>query len=130
MSAYNISPIPQGGQSQSRSPAAYQDELWAAAQCRGAITVLERALIAPPLQLTNDAGEAARMVVKMRDRIIEWLRQDTRGAEAENRKEALNRLNTALTLIVGVQYPSAGMRRKPIEQARDILKSILVDGLF
>ncbi len=130
MSAYNISNFPQGNQSQSHYPTAHQDELWAAAQCRDAIAILEQALVAPPLQLTKDAGAAARIVVKMRDRIIEWQRQDGSGADADKRKEALNRLNTALTLIVGVQYPSTGVRRKPIEQARDLLQSILVDGLL
>ncbi len=130
MNTYNIHDYSQGSQSQPHMPGGYQDELWAAAQCREAIANLERAMIAPPLQLTRDASAAVRNIVKMRDRIIEWQRQDGTGSDAERRQKALDRLNAALTLAVGAEYPSTGARRKPIEQARDLLQSILVDGLF
>ncbi len=130
MGTYNTSDYTSGKHYQPRIPAAAQDELWLSSQCREAIAHLEQAYMAPPLQLTRDASAAGRIVVKLRDRMVEQLRQDGNGAETEKKKKALDRLNIALTLIVGVEYPSVGVRRKPIEQARDLLESILVDGLF
>jgi hypothetical protein len=130
MNMYNTHDYSQSGQSQPQRPAVYQDELWVAAQCREAISHLEQAMVAPPLQLTRDASAAVRNVVKMRDRIIEWQRLDGSGSDSERRQKALDRLNITLTLVVGVEYPSTSARRKMIEQARDLLKSILVDGLF
>lgn len=130
MGAYNVNGYSYPNQTHSSLSTGYQDELWAASQCRQAIACLERALVAPPLRLSNEAKSAARAVLIMQDRITEWLLLDRKSGNSENYQEALERLNKALTLIEGLEYPSSGVRRKPLGQARDLLQSILVEGLI
>jgi hypothetical protein len=39
-------------------------------------------------------------------------------------------VNGVLSLIVGIEYPTSGIQRSAIEEARDALKNILVEGLL
>jgi hypothetical protein len=130
MSIYNLHSY--SGMNQPSGPIAsgIQDELWAAAQCRDAVAALERAIAAPPLQLTREANNTVRMILRMRDKMNEWLRQEGRVGDENAYLRAINRLNSALALLTNMQYPATGIRRKPVEQARDMLQSILLDGLF
>lgn len=130
MSIYNLGSY--SGMNQPIGPIAsgIQDELWAAAQCRDAVAALERAMAAPPLQLTREANNTVRVILKMRDKMNEWLRQEGRVWDESSYARAISRLNAALALLTNLQYPATGIRRKPVEQARDMLQSILMDGLF
>ena len=130
MSVYNFRGYT--GMNQAIGPIAsgLQDELWIAAQCRDAVDSLERAMAAPPLQLTKEANNTTRILTKMRDKINEWLRQEGRVGDADSYQRALSRLNSALAQLSALQYPANGIRRKPIQQAREVLQSILLDGLF
>lgn len=42
----------------------------------------------------------------------------------------LERLNVALSLVVGVEYPAAGIQRSSLEQAHETLGQILANGLL
>jgi hypothetical protein len=94
-----------------------------------AVAELERALRLPPRELGEEVDEAERTVVRLRDCLIDRLRQDSATAEAPRWRAALDRVNAALSLIVGVEYPAAGLQRKSLEQARDTLKAVLAEGL-
>ncbi len=94
--------------------------------CRAAVAALDRALHAPPVQVGQEADLAEREVVRARDVLILRLRQNPNGDSAGLRA-TLDRVNSALSLVVGLAYPMAGVERKLIEQARDALQSIAVD---
>lgn len=115
---------------QTSLPVIVQDELWVAEQVREAVYTLERAMISPPLQMSREVSTALRTMVRVREKINEWLRQDTLPADAENWRKALERMDCAQSLIVGLNYPGIGARRKPVERAREVLHSILTEGLF
>lgn len=110
--------------------AVYQDELWVAGQCREAISSMERALDAPPLQRTREIRVTARTMENMCVQISEWVRQGSKDADQENWKKALERLSAAMPLVARAEYPYIRASRKNIEGARDLLKSILVDKLI
>ncbi len=99
-----------------------------AEQGQVAVAAIERALQLPPLQLNLEVDAAERAVVHMRDHLIDRLRQDGTAAEAPGWRAMLKQVNTALSLIVGVEYPSVGERPKPLEQARDLLQGLLDEG--
>ncbi len=97
--------------------------------CRAAIEGLERAQEAPPLMVLREADLVQRAVVDMRDVLIERLRQDDTAAAARWRA-ALDRINLALSLIVGLEYPMGGIPRESAKQARAVLQSVLDEGLL
>ncbi len=98
-------------------------------QCQTAIEALERAETAPPLMVLREADLALRAAVNMRDTLIAQWRQGDLAAAARVRT-ALDRVNVALSLMVGLEYPSAGILRESAKQAHDLLSSLLDEGLL
>jgi hypothetical protein len=94
--------------------------------CREAVATLDRALQAPPRQVGETVDVAERQVARLRDELIVRLRQDGASAAAPGYRAALDRVNAALSLIVGVEYPAAGLHRKVLQQARDALHNLVV----
>ena len=86
-------------------------------QHQEAIRVLEDALKKPPAELKAEVDVAERAVVRLRDSLIDQLRA---AAEPSVRSE-LDRVNVALSLIVGLEYPMAGLQRDMLKQALSIL---------
>ena len=84
-----------------------------------AVALIERALAMDAPEFGEEVDEAERAVAHLRDRLI----QELRGGKDEVR-EPLNIVNAALSLVVGVEYSSAGLQRKPLEQARNALREI------
>jgi hypothetical protein len=93
--------------------------------CGQALAMLERALGEAPAPLTADVDVAERLVVELRDDLIERLRREPGNPLAPAWRAALQRTNAALSLVVGVEYPSGGVHRKLIEQARDTLRALI-----
>ncbi len=96
-------------------------------QCRAAIEGLERAQTAPPLMALREADLVQRAVVDIRDALIERVRQNDTAAREH---AALDRVNAALSLIVGLEYPIGGIPRESAKQAREVLQSVLDEGLL
>ncbi len=111
---------------QTRSTRAREDE--PREQCRAALAALERAIPAPPIQLSQEVDTAQRFVVQARDALIERLRQGGAMQDGPQIKVFLIRLNTALSLMASSEYPASGIQRKPVEQARDLLKSLVAEN--
>ncbi|MCC6179083.1 MAG: hypothetical protein IT305_27550 [Chloroflexi bacterium] len=106
--------------------------------CMVAITALDRALDRPSTEVDSQADVAERAVARLRDTLIETLRAQQTGSQpagssapgdAAKTRSALDQVNVALSLIVGVVYPSGGPQRQLLEQARDSLRSTLSAGL-
>ncbi len=112
----------------SESTATKLDDQLLIEECRAGAAALERAIELPPLQLSQQADVAERAIVSARNRLIDRLRQHGDSPRAAAWHSALDELNIALSLVVSGEYPAAGVQREPLEQARDILRSILSDG--
>ncbi len=92
------------------------------ANLRSAVEALGQAVDAPPLEVQRYGCEAEKRVVKMRDELIERLRRDPDGPHA---KKLLEQVNSVLSLIVGIEYPSNFVRREMIQQAHDALRVLV-----
>ena len=108
---------------------------------REAVEALTRAEKAAPLEMQVGASQAEKLVVRMRNELIDQLRlvppdqsgtglrKEPGSREAEHWKGLLTQLNGILSLIVGIEYPSSFVRREIITQARDLLQGLLTqDG--
>jgi hypothetical protein len=89
--------------------------------------MLDQALYHPPMQLGKEVDDVEQMVTRLRDTLIHHLRRNSTSSAAPRWRAALARINMALSLIVGVEYPAAGIQRSSIEQARDTLAQMLAD---
>jgi hypothetical protein len=69
---------------------------------------------------------AERSVVRLRDALIELSRSDS--ASDHGVQSALRQANATFSLIVGVEYPAAGIQKRLLEQARDTLKEMRRSG--
>ncbi len=98
-----------------------------AEQCKEAVTLLDRLLEVSPYPRFQDLDGAERAIVRLRDGLIERLRQGDAPDEAPRLRDLLDRANTAISLVVGIEYPAAGVRRQLLEMARDALQGGLTE---
>ena len=87
--------------------------------------MLSDALDKPPAELKAEVDRAERAIVALRDALI--LRR--REAASEQVQTHLDQVNTALSLIVGLEYPMGGLQRDMLEQARSVLDGVRGAGL-
>ena len=98
--------------------------------CDEAVKVMEQAGQKPPAELGEEIDIAERLIVRLRDRLIDRLRENDHSADDRTRwRSALDQVNGALSLVVGVEYPAAGLQRKMLEQACAALRRVQSDGL-
>ncbi|RJR51296.1 MAG: hypothetical protein C4576_03815 [Desulfobacteraceae bacterium] len=90
--------------------------------CREAIAKLDDAVDLHPQELTKEVDIAENAVVKLRDRLIDEYRLGVPVADAAEFRQFLDQVNTAISLIAGVVYPSGGIQRSIVEEARKLLK--------
>ncbi|MGN6699356.1 MAG: hypothetical protein ACTHMR_14470 [Thermomicrobiales bacterium] len=96
-------------------------------QARSMITA---ALQQQPPQLGQEVDEIERTIVRLRDALIARLRQEqVSGADTARTRRALDPVNTALSLVVGVEYPAGGIQRKLLEQAGTALATVPAEAL-
>ncbi len=88
--------------------------------CRKAAALLDRAKDEEPERLKEHLREAQRLTVGARDALIHALRTTTGDANAD-RRQALDHVNASLSLMVGTEYPIAGLHRKALEHAHHLL---------
>lgn len=84
-----------------------------------AVRLIDDALQKPPAELKAEVDDAERLVVGLRDALIERLR----GGDASVRT-ALDNVNAALSLIVGIEYPLGGLQRSMLDQAHKALQQV------
>ncbi|MBV8936945.1 MAG: hypothetical protein JO095_14220 [Alphaproteobacteria bacterium] len=88
--------------------------------CRAALAALDRALEDRPDKIYDDLAAAVRCLVQLRSELTAKRREDAPGGPLE-------RCNAILSMVVGGEYPLAGIRRERLQKARDELASLL-DG--
>ena len=91
------------------------------AQCEQAVEKLDRAARLQPKEIEQEIYQIQRDVVRLRDSLIDRLRQSNAGPSLDRPHRGLERVNAALSLIVGVQYPVTSIQPAALEQARDVL---------
>jgi len=84
--------------------------------------MLEQALGEVPNVCCESVDVAERAIVRVRDCLIERLREQGNAPEAARWRLILDQVNVALSLLAGVEYPAAGIQQQPLHQARDLLK--------
>ena len=98
--------------------------------CDRARTMITAALQQQPPQLGQEVDEIERTIVYLRDALIARLRQEqVSGADTARTRRALDPVNTALSLVVGVEYPAGGIQRKLLEQAGTALATVPAEAL-
>jgi hypothetical protein len=93
--------------------------------CDEAIRLLGDALDKPPAELKAEVDVVERAIVGLRDVLIDRLRQ----APTDPVRSGLDRVNVALSLVVGLEYPMGGLDRNMLKQARSILDAARSQGL-
>jgi hypothetical protein len=88
--------------------------------CRAAVAALDRALDDRPDKIYHDLAEVIRCLVQLRAELT------TRPREGEP-GHRLERCNAILSMVIGGEYPLAGLRRDRLHKARDELASLLCD---
>lgn len=86
--------------------------------CRAAIAALDRALEDRPDKVYDDLAQVVRCLVQLRAELTAKQREGAPGAPLE-------RCNAVLSMVVGGEYPLAGIRRERLQKARDELASLL-----
>jgi tryptophan synthase beta subunit len=95
-------------------------------ECEEALQAVEAALHAEgPVPEMEEADELERKVVRLRDTLIELLRHDLGGTERHSLRTALDRVNAALSVVAGVEYPSKGPQRELLLEAKKGLRPLL-----
>jgi hypothetical protein len=85
--------------------------------CHAAMAALDRALDDRPDKIYNDLAEAVCCLVQLRAELAAQWRD---GAP----RDRLDHCNAILSMVVGGEYPLAGVRRDRVQQARDELPSL------
>jgi hypothetical protein len=93
--------------------------------CDQALRLLDEALDKPPAELKAEVDAAERAVVALRDHLIGRRRE----SPTDQVRTSLDRVNQALSLIVGLEYPVGGIQRPLLEQARAVLQAARDAGL-
>ena len=96
--------------------------------CREAIRLLTDARNKPPAELKPAVDEVLHRIVALRDLLVERQRA-TQQPQRSVPGSSLDRVNVAVSLVVGLQYPVGGIERKLIDQACTTLQAALDSGL-
>lgn len=92
--------------------------------CRKATEGLRRAHDLPRESMQEELHRTALLLFDLRDRLIEMVRKDTIQSESSPWRHPLDLANQAATLVAGVEYPSAGINRNYMKEARQIMEGI------
>jgi hypothetical protein len=86
--------------------------------CHAAVAALDRALDDRPDKIYLDSAEVVRCLVKLRTELTAARREGDPG-------DRLERCNAILSMVIGGEYPLAGIRRDRLRKARDELATAL-----
>lgn len=103
---------------------AVEEKISLTEQCRRIIEKLERVESLHAREIEKEIAQIQRDVARLRDRLIERLRNAQIISAAGRREAGLDTVNMALSLIVAVEYPVTSIQRSALKQARDILKPL------
>lgn len=88
--------------------------------CRRGLEALDDVLASKATPEKDLIAEATRCVARHRDRLIEQRRDGDASLEDD-----LRQVNGLLSELVASEFPLVGVRRKRIEQARDVYRQMI-----
>ena len=94
---------------------------------RTVLEMIEEALQKPPTKMKIDVDSVENRLVRLRDHLIADHRRHQSDSRAFVQSPTLLRINTALSLIVSIGYPGAGIYREGLEEARLLLHELIPD---
>lgn len=97
--------------------------------CEDAVHSLEQVLHILPHQRYREIDVAERAIVRLRDGLIDELRQKPESEDAQRLRAILDQANVAISLVAGIEYPGAGPQGQLLEQARIVLQDMLDNAL-
>jgi hypothetical protein len=74
----------------------------------------------PPAELKADVDVVERAIVAVRDALIDRLRE----APSDAIRSRLDRVNVALSFVVGLEYPLGGLDRDMLKQAYALFEPV------
>lgn len=86
----------------------------------GALQAIDKLLADKPEKVGHDFSEATRLLCAWRDGLIERWRQ----THAEGDRQDLERVNAAISVIVGGQFPLGSVPWPEIEKVRNDLATL------
>ena len=72
-------------------------------------------------RLEFEMGLVQNEISLLRNRLIEYYREQDHPTMDSEIGQALNRINTALSYVVGVEYPVSGIHRNLLSEAEKLL---------
>jgi hypothetical protein len=94
------------------------------ARCRAVADHLDAATALAPAPLRAEIARRERDLSQLRDGLIARLRAVPPGDDAAPVRAALTGVNTALSLLFGVEYPSGAIDRTLLAQASATLRGV------
>jgi hypothetical protein len=90
-----------------------------------AVSLLDEVLGMAPRDRYQEVDRAERAIVHLRDGLINRLRREEDASQVARLQKALGRINAAISLITGVEYPGAGIQEASLTQAREVLQDLM-----
>ncbi len=94
------------------------------ARCRTLADRLDAAIGLAPSPLQIEIARRERELSQLRDGLIARLRAASPGDDTAHTRAALTGINTALSLLFGVEYPSGALERTLLTQAATTLRGV------
>ncbi len=94
------------------------------ARCRTLAERLDAATALAPAPLRAELAHRERDLTMLRDGLIARLRATAPGDDSAPARAALTSINTALSLIFGLEYPGGPLDRTLLTQAAAILRGV------
>jgi hypothetical protein len=94
------------------------------ARCRAIADRLDAATALAPSPLQMQIARRERDLSQLRDGLIARLRAAVPDDDIAHTRAALTGINIALSLVVGVEYPSGALDRTLLTQAATILRGV------
>ena len=85
---------------------------------------IEEALEKPPTKMKIEVDAVENRLVRLRDHLIAEHRRQA-DPQTFSQSPTLERINTALSLIVSIGYPGAGIYRDGLAEARVLLHELI-----
>lgn len=93
--------------------------------CQKATDKIAHATNLEPRDLEQEIDQVECELVRLRDALIDRLRQRGASPVSGRRHSALEKVNIALSLILTVEYPVTAIQRSALEQAHQTLAAVL-----
>lgn len=102
----------------------FQEDSFVLESIQNILDMIDKALEKPAVELKIDVDAVENSLVRLRDHLIDNHRRQT-ASQPFTQSSTLERINIALSLIVSIGYPGAGIYREGLEEARYLLRGFV-----